>query len=49
MDGTRERFLRLPFTLPPADLVEAVQRIAAVRYDLDRAARPRWSTPAVIA
>jgi DNA-binding transcriptional MocR family regulator len=49
LDGTLERFLRLPFTLPPADLVEAVQRIAAVRYDLDRATRPQWTTPSVIA
>jgi DNA-binding transcriptional MocR family regulator len=49
LDGTLERFLRLPFTLPTADLLEAVQRIAAVRYDLDRAGRPQWSTPAVIA
>lgn len=49
LDGTLERFLRLPFTLPPADLAEAVQRIAAVRYDLDRAVRPRWRSPAVIA
>ena len=32
-----------------ADLVEAVQRIAAVRYDLDRAGRPQWANPAVIA
>lgn len=49
MDGTLERFLRLPFTLPAADLVEAVQRIAAVRYDLDRATRPQWRDPAVFA
>ncbi|HYN96830.1 MAG TPA: PLP-dependent aminotransferase family protein [Pilimelia sp.] len=49
LDGTLERFLRLPFTLPAADLVEAVQRIAAVRYDLDRVNRPQWSVPAVIA
>jgi DNA-binding transcriptional MocR family regulator len=49
LDGTLERFLRVPYTLPPADLVEAVQRLAAVRYDLDRAARPRWGDPAVIA
>ena len=41
LDGTLERFLRLPFTLPAADLVEAVGRIAAVRYDLDRAGRPQ--------
>ena len=49
LDGTLERFLRLPFTLPADDLVEAVRRIAAVRYDLDQAARPRWREPAVIA
>ncbi|MFF5172123.1 PLP-dependent aminotransferase family protein [Micromonospora sp. NPDC000089] len=49
LDGTLERFLRLPFTLPAADLVEAVDRLAAVRYDLDRGGRPQWSEPAVIA
>ncbi|MEH0934873.1 MocR-like transcription factor YczR [Micromonospora psammae] len=49
LDGTLERFLRLPFTLPAADLVEAVGRLAAVRYDLDRAGRPRWREPSVIA
>ncbi|MEU7753986.1 PLP-dependent aminotransferase family protein [Micromonospora sp. NPDC049101] len=49
LDGTLERFLRLPFTLPAADLVEAVGRIAAVRYDLDRTGGQRWREPAVIA
>ncbi|SCL37372.1 transcriptional regulator, GntR family [Micromonospora rhizosphaerae] len=49
LDGTLERFLRLPFTLPAADLVEAVGRLAAVRYDLDRAGRPQWREPSVIA
>ncbi|SCL23738.1 PLP-dependent aminotransferase family protein [Micromonospora inyonensis] len=49
LDGTLERFLRLPFTLPAADLVDAVHRIAAVRYDLDRAGRPQWREPSVIA
>ncbi|WDZ84312.1 PLP-dependent aminotransferase family protein [Micromonospora cathayae] len=49
LDGTLERFLRLPFTLPVADLVEAVQRIAAVRYDLDRVGRQQWPEPSVIA
>ena len=49
LDGTLERFLRLPFTLPADDLTEAVQRIAAVRHDLDRATRPEWRTPAIIA
>jgi DNA-binding transcriptional MocR family regulator len=49
LDGTLERFLRLPFTLPPGDLIDAVRRIAEVHHDLDRAARPSWRTPAVIA
>jgi len=49
LDGTLERFLRLPFTLPPDELIEAVRRIAEVHHDLDRAARPSWRTPAVIA
>ncbi|WBB91835.1 PLP-dependent aminotransferase family protein [Verrucosispora sp. WMMC514] len=49
LDGTLERFLRLPFTLPATDLVEAVGRIAAVRYDLDRAGQTRWPEPSVIA
>ncbi len=30
LDGTLERFLRLPFTLPAEELVEAVGRLAAV-------------------
>jgi DNA-binding transcriptional MocR family regulator len=50
LDGTLERFLRLPFSLPPTDLIEAVRRIAGVHHDLDRAAaRSSWRTPAVIA
>ncbi|MEW2329319.1 PLP-dependent aminotransferase family protein [Micromonospora chersina] len=49
LDGTLERFLRLPFTLPTADLEEAVGRLAAVRYDLDRTGRPQWREPSVIA
>ncbi|HWH01104.1 MAG TPA: PLP-dependent aminotransferase family protein [Pilimelia sp.] len=49
LDGTLERFLRLPFTLPAADLVQAVQRIAAVRYDLDRGDRRRWLEQPMIA
>jgi DNA-binding transcriptional MocR family regulator len=49
LDGTLERFIRLPFTLPADDLTEAVRRIAAVRHDLDTTARPGWRTPAVIA
>lgn len=49
LDGTLERFLRLPFALDEETLTEAVRRIASVRYDLDRGARPTWRTPAVIA
>jgi DNA-binding transcriptional MocR family regulator len=49
LDGTLERFLRLPFTLSPEDLTEAVRRIASVRHDLDHVSRAAWRTPAVIA
>lgn len=49
LDGTLERFLRLPFTLPAADLTEAVHRISAARYDVERAHRPSWTEPAIIA
>ncbi len=35
VDGTLERFLRLPFALPAPRLVEAVQRIAAIWRRLD--------------
>lgn len=50
LDGTLERFLRLPFTQPIPELVEGVRRIAAARYDLDRTGlRPQWSEPELIA
>jgi DNA-binding transcriptional MocR family regulator len=49
LDGTLERFLRLPFTLPAADLVEAVHRITLARGDLERGSRPSWTEPAIIA
>ncbi|MFC7532743.1 PLP-dependent aminotransferase family protein [Actinoplanes sp. GCM10030250] len=49
LDGTLERFLRLPFTLAADDLSEAVRRIASVRHDLDHTPRPTWRSPAVIA
>lgn len=49
LDGTLERFLRLPFTLPAPVLTDAVRRIAAVRYDLDRTSRRQWREPAMIA
>jgi len=46
-DGTMERFLRLPYTLPVADLVEAVHRIAAARHDVDRPRTLHWPTTVV--
>ncbi|MEV4534971.1 PLP-dependent aminotransferase family protein [Asanoa sp. NPDC049518] len=49
LDGTLERFLRLPYTLPAGDLIDAVKRIATVRYDLDHAPQPGWRKPVVIA
>ncbi|HET6532711.1 MAG TPA: PLP-dependent aminotransferase family protein [Actinoplanes sp.] len=49
LDGTLERFLRLPFTLSPEDLTEAVRRIAAIRHELDHVSRAAWRTPSVIA
>lgn len=49
VDGTLERFVRLPFTQPVPELVDGVRRIAAARYDLDRTGRPQWSEPALIA
>ncbi|MBB2941576.1 DNA-binding transcriptional MocR family regulator [Actinoplanes lutulentus] len=48
LDGTLERFLRLPFTLAADDLIESVRRIAAVRHDLDHSPRPTWRSPVVI-
>ncbi len=49
VDGTLERFLRLPFALPPADLLDAVDRIAAARRDLARPGRRTWDDPALVA
>jgi DNA-binding transcriptional MocR family regulator len=49
VDGTLERFVRLPFTLPERDLVEAVDRIAQARHELDRPARRTYDTPALVA
>ena len=36
IDGTLERFLRIPFVLPPATLREAVSRLAAAAGDVPR-------------
>jgi DNA-binding transcriptional MocR family regulator len=49
VDGTMERFLRLPYTLPEADLVEAVRRLAQAREDLDRAPVRPLRAPAIVA
>jgi DNA-binding transcriptional MocR family regulator len=48
-DGTLERFLRLPFTLPEADLGEAVTRLAQARRELDRPARRAWDPTVLVA
>jgi hypothetical protein len=44
-----ERFLRLPYTLPAEQLVDAVGRIAAARHDLERPARRTWEAPTLVA
>ncbi len=49
LDGTMERFVRLPYTLPEADLVTAVSRIATARRDLDHHAPRPWQSPALVA
>jgi DNA-binding transcriptional MocR family regulator len=49
MDGTLERFVRLPFTLPGDVLVEAVARIAAAYADVARGARRTWEAPTLVA
>jgi DNA-binding transcriptional MocR family regulator len=42
LDGTMERFVRLPYTLGVDDLREAVHRLAAARLGLDRSGGPAW-------
>lgn len=49
VDGTLERFLRLPFTLPETELVEAVRRLARASEDLDRSRPAQWDAPALVA
>lgn len=49
VDGTLERFLRLPFTLPEEDLVEAAIRLAKARGELDRPVRRTWETQPLVA
>lgn len=48
LDGTLERYLRIPFVLPPEDLQEAVRRLAALRSDITSAA-PRNVRSAIVA
>jgi DNA-binding transcriptional MocR family regulator len=49
VEGTLERFIRLPFTRPVAELDEAVRRIAVARADLDAVPATRLATPSVVA
>ncbi len=48
-DAVLERYLRLPYTLPEADLAEGIRRILAARADLDRARPTDWSAPPLVA
>ncbi|NJC83603.1 MocR-like transcription factor YczR [Planosporangium mesophilum] len=48
-DGTMERFLRLPYTRPEADLVEAVERLAQARESVDRVPVRPLRAPAIVA
>jgi DNA-binding transcriptional MocR family regulator len=48
IEGTLERFLRLPFTLPAAELTQAVVGLAAAAEDLDRA-RPAEAPASLVA
>jgi DNA-binding transcriptional MocR family regulator len=47
LGGTLDRYLRLPFTLDGADLVEAVHRLAAARLDVHRTAPPEREAPPI--
>jgi len=48
IDGTLERFLRIPFALPVPDLQTAVHRIAETWSELDVDRLPRRSTAALV-
>jgi DNA-binding transcriptional MocR family regulator len=47
LDGTLERFLRLPFTLHEADLRECVLRLAAANRELDERGT-HWRAPSSV-
>jgi DNA-binding transcriptional MocR family regulator len=49
VEGTLERYVRLPFTLPGPDLIEAVRRLAAAHADLTRARPASWTPPSLVA
>lgn len=48
-EGTLERFVRLPLTLPAATLAEAARRLAAASADLDAVPQHRLVGPSVVA
>jgi DNA-binding transcriptional MocR family regulator len=48
VDGTFERFMRVPYVLPVPQVREAVARLSEARHRVERPAR-RWSEPAVVA
>ena len=48
VDGTFERFMRVPFVLPVPQVREAVTRLAEARHRVERPLR-RWSEHAVVA
>jgi DNA-binding transcriptional MocR family regulator len=47
VDGTLERFLRLPFTLPAEQLEPAIMRLAAVNAGLASSRRPQSYAPLI--
>jgi DNA-binding transcriptional MocR family regulator len=49
VDGTLERFMRLPYTLPAGDLVEAVRRLAAAGQAIDAPGGFGFGRTAVVA
>jgi DNA-binding transcriptional MocR family regulator len=48
-EGTLERFVRLPLTLPAATLAEAARRLAAASADLDAVPPHRLTGPSIVA
>jgi DNA-binding transcriptional MocR family regulator len=48
VDGTLERYVRLPFTLPSPDLVEVARLLEIAASDLDRARPAPWTTPVLV-